>query len=320
MPALFLLLLLLSFENADSAVSKHEESFPPRWDLVPGSLDDFKNQNGKIIINPWNYLERMGMYKILLDATELYLDMNEPGNKRNILWGLPLQHGWQFQTGRLVENESPCGSNKDEQTCISVKSWWACMNYYLAVVPFFAALEAGLLQASVQDIIISHPEELESDFCYSVAECRVTAPQAMDEWKSFFEVIKTSAISEQSLSNKEDQFLSYMWKAHVKSINAGHPRCSKRLSYLSVPERNFGKDWATAVEFIAATNFPTNFQSTNDFQMFLPHRKLLDGDNVPNIADFNEKENRVLYILKQINKVNTATGQNVFCYTSLVKR
>ncbi|XP_072266318.1 protein LEG1 homolog [Pyxicephalus adspersus] len=277
MAGLLFLWLLLSFGNADLTISELNQGFPPKWDLVPGDLSDFWNGHGKFVINPWNYLERMGMYKILLKATESYLDMGEPGNQRNILWGLPLQHEWQFQTGRLLDdsNGTTCGPNSEDQTCISVRSWWACN-------------------------------------CYSVSECQSAAPQAMDGWKTFFEVIKTSSqrldTALPPLSKEEDRFLTNMWKPHVESINAGHLRCSKRLHYLSVPEGNFGKDWATAVEFIAATNFPTNFLSTNVFQRFLPHRKLVDGDKVPNIADFSEQENRVLFTLQLINKANTDTG------------
>ncbi|XP_073483327.1 protein LEG1 homolog [Aquarana catesbeiana] len=311
---LFILWLLLSFGNADPNISEHNQGFPPRWDLVPGSLSDFKIQNGKIVINPWDYLERMGMYKILLNATEPYLDMTKSGNQRNILWGLPLQFGWQFQTGRLIADSGATGGPNTEkiQTLISGRSWWACMNYYLAVVPFLGALDAGLLQGSAYDIDISHPEEFESDFCYSVTGCQSVTPQAMKEWKTFFEVIKTSSQTSETsippLSKEEEQFLAYMWRAHVESINTGLPRCYKRLGYLSVPEGNFGKDWATTVEFLAAVNFPTNFQSTNDFQHFLPHRKLVDGDKVPNVADFTEQQNRVLSTLQLINKVNTYTG------------
>ncbi|XP_068087607.1 protein LEG1 homolog isoform X2 [Hyperolius riggenbachi] len=313
MNGLFLFSLILVYGSAAPDITDNG-SYPPMWDRVPGSLSDFRIQDGKVVIDPWNYLERMGMYKILLNITAPFLDMKKPDNKKNILWGLPLQHGWQFHTGRLTDDSqaTTCGPNSNNSTCISGRSWWACMNYYLAVVPFLGALDTELLQNSTNHIQILRPKELENGFCTSIAECRSLYPQAMDGWKTFFEVIKASkSASDKSVStpsNEGDRFLSYMWKAHVESINAGLPHCSTRLRYLSAPEGNFGTDWATAVEFIAATHFPTDFQSTNEFQIFLPHRKLVDGDKAPYIADFTEQENRVLSTLNLINKTNSYSG------------
>ncbi|XP_071997691.1 protein LEG1 homolog [Engystomops pustulosus] len=304
--------LLFASTFADAEVSSLNEKYPPMWELAPEKLSDFPIYGEKVTINPWEYEERLGLYKLLLNITAPFLDMKEPGNKRNVLWGLPLQFGWQHHTGRLQDasmQPSP-GENSEKQTSISAKSWWACMNYYLAVIPFLGAIDAGLFEGFQYGISISPPDESPSDFCNSIEECRSTSTKAMDEWKSFFELIKTSPseVSVPSLSKEEDKFLSYMWKAHVESIKVALPRCSKRLEYFSGPEGSFGKDWATAVEFIGACNFPTNFKSTNDFQTFLPRRILSANDKAPNIHDFSKQENRVLSVLHSINQVNKFTG------------
>ncbi|XP_066446922.1 protein LEG1 homolog [Eleutherodactylus coqui] len=312
---LFLLCLVLALGSANPEVSSDNEIYPPLWEFVPESLDDFIVSEEKAVIDPWLYLDRLAMYKILLNVTAQFLDMKEPGNKKNVLWGLPLQNGWQCLTGRLDDpTQQPLGGQKcnSDQKSISPKSWWACMNYYLAVIPFLGAIDAGFFPRFNHSIVISPPVEFQSDFCYSIEECRSFSTELMDKWKSFFELIKTFnkevEMSVPSLSKEEDKALSYMWAAHVHSINVGLPRCSKRLHYHSNPEENFGKDWATAVEFIAATNFPTNFQSTNNFQKFLPHRVLLANDQAPHIDDFSEEENRVLATLHAINKYNKITG------------
>ena len=57
-------------------------------------------KNGKYIIDPWVYPKRMGMYKILLNKTASYFEKFAPDNEQNFLWGLPLQHSWQFITGK----------------------------------------------------------------------------------------------------------------------------------------------------------------------------------------------------------------------------
>ncbi|KAM4771004.1 protein LEG1 homolog [Rhinophrynus dorsalis] len=277
-----------------------------------GHTDDLEIQNSKCIMNPWNYLERLRMFKMLLNVTgQLNQTVN---NKNNVLWGLTLQTGWQFHTGRLADPSklTTCGQSNGEETCISERSWWGCMNYYLCAIPFLGASDAGLFSGLPCKIEISPPEENASDFCFSIDDCRSSFPNLMREWKEFFEFMSTSKQmsvgSDSPMSKEEDELLSRMWKAHTRSIMTALPLCSKRLNYLSKPEGNFGSDWATAVEFIGATHFLTNFQSTNEFQVYLPPRMLTAGDVPPLIADFSPEQNRVLFTLQLINKLNKSSG------------
>lgn len=76
-----------------------EDSYPPLWDLALGNLLDFPVKDNKIVISVWSYQGRLGVYKSLLNASAKYFDAFGPQNSGNILWGLPLQHGWQFRTG-----------------------------------------------------------------------------------------------------------------------------------------------------------------------------------------------------------------------------
>lgn len=76
-----------------------EDVYPPLWDLAPENLLDFPVKDNKIVINAWNYPDRLGVYKSLLNASAKYFGAFGPQNSGNILWGLPLQHGWQYHTG-----------------------------------------------------------------------------------------------------------------------------------------------------------------------------------------------------------------------------
>lgn len=62
------------------------------------------------------------------------------------------------------------------------------MNYYLAIIPFLGAVEAGLFGQLPYEIEILPPEEQEDDFCYSVKDCWSRMPKLMDDWKAYFEV------------------------------------------------------------------------------------------------------------------------------------
>lgn len=73
--------------------------YPPLWHQAPGSIEDFPVHGNKIFISAWNYLERLGVYKILLNYSAKYFTTSGSNNVGNILWGLPLQLGWQYHTG-----------------------------------------------------------------------------------------------------------------------------------------------------------------------------------------------------------------------------
>lgn len=100
--ALLLVTVTLSPATA-TAPSKNDATggdiYPPLWDLAPENLLDYLVKNNKIVINAWNYLERLGAYKILLSSSAKYFNASGSQHFDNILWGLPLQHGWQFRTG-----------------------------------------------------------------------------------------------------------------------------------------------------------------------------------------------------------------------------
>ncbi|NXH58638.1 LEG1H protein, partial [Rhabdornis inornatus] len=280
-----------------------EDVYPPLWDLAPENLLDFPVKDNKIVISAWNYQGRLGVYKSLLNASAKYFSTFGSQNRGNILWGLPLQHGWQFRTGRLADPSgvTSCGYENGELLCLSVRSWWSCMNYYLAIIPFLGAVEAGLFGELPYEIEILPPEEQTDEFCYSVKDCWSSMPKLMDDWKAFFEVNNFSSF-------KLDDALGLMWKAHTTSIAYALPRFQDSLKYLSGPEANFGEDWANAVDFIAATHFSTDLPTTNNFQAFLPQRMLVEEDVIPFISDFSPEQNNVLVTLRALHRANKLTG------------
>ncbi|XP_009878455.1 PREDICTED: UPF0762 protein C6orf58 homolog [Charadrius vociferus] len=315
--ALLIVTLTLSPVTAAAQIDNDatgEDIYPPLWDRAPENLLDFLVKDKKIVINAWNYRERMGMYKNLLNSSAKYFTAFGSQNFGNILWGLPLQHGWQFRTGRLADPSSvtSCGYEDGDLLCISVRSWWSCMNYYLAVIPFLGAVEAGLFGQLQYEIEILPPEERRDDFCYSVTDCRSHIPKLMDKWKAYFEYLLSTehkAGSPATFSSfKVDDALGLMWRAHVASIAYALPKFQDSLKYLSDPEADFGEDWANAVDFIAATHFSTDLQTTNQFQAFLPQRMLTEGDVLPSISDFSPQQNRVLLSLTALHKANQLTG------------
>lgn len=92
--------LVGSFSFSLAGDLNFSDLYPPLWKESPGQFSDYTLENGTYIIDPWVFPQRLGMYKILLTQTATYFEKFAPGNEQNILWGLPLQHGWQYSSGK----------------------------------------------------------------------------------------------------------------------------------------------------------------------------------------------------------------------------
>lgn len=116
--------LLVSYFSVSLAeLSNLSDLYPPLWEESPGQFSDYQVENGTYIIDPWVYTDRLGMYKILINKTATYFEKYAPENEQNILWGLPVQHGWQYRTGK---NDSWFHSND--------LPLWRCSNWEMGSV------------------------------------------------------------------------------------------------------------------------------------------------------------------------------------------
>ncbi|XP_063088964.1 protein LEG1 homolog [Cavia porcellus] len=284
---------------ADSNLS---DLYPPLWKESPGQFPLYKAQNGKYIIDPWVYTDRMGMYKILLKQTAVYFAKFAPENEQNILWGLPLQHGWQYSSGRLADprRRTSCGYESDP-LCISMDSWWADMNYFLSVLPFLAALDSGILEISPDEVTLLQPSTDQIQFCYDVSACRSSFPQIINKWRAFFQYVQTP-------SSTFEDLLKHLWDAHTTSLRESIKMFEDRYGYYSKEEANFGKNWAEAVHYLAASRFPTTLIRSHIFQKGLPPRILTSADIAPSISNFTQLQNTVLVALNKIGDMSTVTG------------
>lgn len=288
---------------------------PPLYDDVMELSLYPKDETGAFVVEVWDYLQRMSLYKYLIEHTPhcLYDSEAHDMDRNNILWGLPLQHGWQFESGRLLT------SNND--TNISSDSWWGAMNYYLSVIPYFGAVDAGL---APMISIKYNPDP--TIFCDSPSFCY----DDVKPWKKFF--LHANATKDSCSENNEDaklkvnintpiadaidfnlthgmeSLLSLLWSAHLHSIDSALPKFSSKLLLLPEPEQTFGSAWATIVDFIAATFFPCDLPTTDILQKLLPPRLLQDGDQVPFISDFSRLQNRAVLFIDGLDMINTASN------------
>ncbi|XP_027258656.1 protein LEG1 homolog [Cricetulus griseus] len=296
--------VLIGYLSAAVAENSNPSSlYPPFWEDTSGEISGFALEDGKYIINPWVFTDRMGLYKILLSKTAPYFAKYGPENEQNLLWGLPMQFGWQYRTGRLVDptGRTTCGYKTFDELCVSVDSWWADVNYFLSVLPFLAAVDSGILGISSDEFTILPPPLDESRFCYNVSDCKKLVGEIMDSWTTFFQYMQLP-------SSDFDGLLQHLWAAHTASLEYPISVFADRYAYYSEQEENFEQNWAIAVNYIAAAYFPTTLNRTNSFQKGLPPRVLYDTDIPPFIANFTSLQNKVLLSLTALGDIDELTG------------
>uniref|UniRef100_A0A3P9HV15 Uncharacterized protein n=1 Tax=Oryzias latipes TaxID=8090 RepID=A0A3P9HV15_ORYLA len=145
------LLLGFMFSLSSSAVIL-DNGMPILWTQTASQVAELPTLNGIVTPNPWNYLQRMSLYRLLVAATDPFTEYMRTNPTDGPMWGLPLQLGWMLTSGRLVDptGASTCGLQTGDPMCISAQSWWGCMNYFTSALPFLSAAHNGLLGQDLQ--------------------------------------------------------------------------------------------------------------------------------------------------------------------------
>ena len=256
--------------------------WPSYWADAPGHLSHFPVVGGITVIDPWDYMERLAMYKILLAETRSVLAPYGRSNTGNVMWGLPKQLGWQFRTGRLGHFGGEPGNPAASQPySISATSWWGVMNYYLAVIPFMGAIRAGYFSHWPRPIHLRAPSDTVPgvpSYPKTVEECLTTAKSSTEGWARFFQYLKDDRDDDSApttfstkysddVSPLDDAMLQVMWEAHLATAILAADRVRPLLCRMSQPEASFGLSWILAVDFLAATHWPTDLPTTHKNQV-----------------------------------------------------
>lgn len=76
-----------------------EDGAPILWAQTASQLTDLPSQNGVVTPNPWNYLHRLSMLRLLIAATDPYMSSMGTNATDSPVWGLPLQLAWMLTSG-----------------------------------------------------------------------------------------------------------------------------------------------------------------------------------------------------------------------------
>ncbi|XP_043312977.1 protein LEG1 homolog [Cervus canadensis] len=312
--------LLLSFFPVglapDPGSTTHgSDIYPPFWDQTDGDISEFPVQNNKIIVDPWKYMDRLRLYKILIRESNKYFASFGKNNTGNVFWALTIFYGRLLKTDRFSEpsNSSRCAYESGGSSCISINSGWGGINYYVVIMNFLAAIESEFFGKLPYEVELLSREEYRSNFCYSVKECRASYPQVMDVANRLYKyllsrkkVSSTRGIPQ--YDTDEDTAIFKMWAAHQAAVDVAKPKFSDVSFYLSETERDFTMDFLLTIEFIEATLYRPYFESSAELLVGFPHRLLTDQDRNVLTSNFSRWEKALLTAVKLIQKINKSTG------------
>lgn len=88
-----------------------EDGMPILWAQTASQLTDLPSQNGVVTPNPWNYLHRLSMLRLLIAATDPYMGSMGTNATDSPVWGLPLQLAWMLTSGESWGKKLPNGNN-----------------------------------------------------------------------------------------------------------------------------------------------------------------------------------------------------------------
>ncbi|XP_069014589.1 protein LEG1 homolog [Embiotoca jacksoni] len=305
-PALLGFTLACAVALSSSAVVL-ENDRPILWAHTTGQMTDLPIQDGVLNPDPWHFLQRMSLYRLMIAATDPFMGSMGTNATDSPIWGLPLQLGWLLTSGRLGDptGATTCGLQTGDTMCISPQSWWACLNHYASILPFLSAAQQGFLGDGVQ-VQMQAPAGAE-DYCTSHADCSTRYPDAMKKWDAFFQGLKASTDSPLPDNEKKDALLGLYWDALMASYLAS-AACNTKQSHYSSEEMSFASSWLSSAEYVSAAHFQSNLEKAVMFLNPMPGRVLKDGDVAPNIADLSAEENHTLRIFSWKKNINFVLG------------
>ncbi|XP_072499391.1 protein LEG1 homolog isoform X2 [Notamacropus eugenii] len=267
---------------------------------------------------PWDYRDRLSMYKLILNYSAKYFTQFGINNTGNEFWALTIFYGILYQTRRYNDPSNYLVNGRPQkESFISVKSGWSGINYYVIVPFFLAALKSNFFGPLSYPMELLQQEELRSDFCYSFEECNASYPQVMAGTLKIFEYLqareKTSNNSENPTYNTDmEKITHYIWSRHQNGIDAGKPLFYDNSQFYSTDEKHFAEGFLTTVEFLEAANYPSDMKNSTIVLSTFPHRKLTIGDWFILGWNFNISEKVLLIITKIISGINNISGGAFF--------
>ncbi|XP_034556013.1 protein LEG1 homolog [Notolabrus celidotus] len=300
-------LLLACAVSLSSSAVVLDNGLPMLWSQTASQPSELPIQNDVLMPNPWHFLNRMSLYRLLIAATDPLMGSMGTGVAESPFWGLPLQLAWMLTSGRLVDptGTTTCGMETGDTMCISTESWWACENYFVSVLPFLSAAQNGFMGDGVQ-VQMQVPDGV-TEYCTTYADCSTRFPVAMSKWDTFFQSLRGISESADPDNVKKDNILGLYWDAQMTSTTTSSA-CDAKKGHYSAPEVSFANAWLNSAEYVSAAHFQSSLELAAKFIVPLPGRVLKEGDVAPNIEGLSQEENSMLNTFSWLDSINRVMG------------
>uniref|UniRef100_A0A672JAB6 Protein LEG1 homolog n=1 Tax=Salarias fasciatus TaxID=181472 RepID=A0A672JAB6_SALFA len=240
------------------------------WSFTLVLLNPCQPQGETVVVNPWHYLHRMSMNRLMIASTAPFMGSMGPNPSDGCMWGLPMQLSWLLNSGRLADptGQTTCGVETEDRMCISPNSWWACQNYFVSAIPFLCAAEQGMLGAGVT-VQMENPDGFE-EYCTTYADCSAKYPEVVAKWDAFYQGLKASVDSTLPDNEKKDALLGLFWDGQMTSMRTAAVCKAKQSSYSPV-ETSFANNWMVSAEYVAGAhkymflNYESHFYNLSNF-------------------------------------------------------
>jgi hypothetical protein len=262
--------------------------FDEYWDQLP-SLAGFDKENRSIVVDGYSFTSRMSVIKFLIEFDHLVLWGATPLKEYHWLWGYGAQLDWQYRSGRLN-----LGSAKTTTTMIATNasaafpdtiaptSWWGYMNFCFSIAILIGGKESGVLDS----VFPVGAQLLLDEVTQQLVDHDEGVQKSIQAWQNLFEngyvqyrdKVHGGSLSNQELQEARFRLRKHVWEAHTTVIHAAmNPYSDELLAKMPVAERQFGSGWASMVELLAASAFPTDLLSlVQDGAGFLPLQVITD--------------------------------------------
>lgn len=190
---------------------------------------------------------RLGLYRLLVERTNPHGAFGSH-DERSPFWGYASQLAWQARSGRLGATPHT----------IEPTSWWGACNHALSVVPYVAAMRAGL----VPPLAIVLPDEHAG---------------SMAAWRDAFQALTEPAPD-------DDRARRAVWRAHVASITHAVGRHRPQLRALPAAEQRFARGWVRMVDLFAPAALRTDLEQLIERGGGALPSRVLDGHALDDLA------------------------------------
>lgn len=99
---LFLSFFSVGLTQNPGSATEEDDNYLPFWDQISGDIAEYPVHNNKTIIDPWKYLDRLHMLKILIRQSNKYFAWFGENNRGNVLWIHPIFYGKLYKMGMYI--------------------------------------------------------------------------------------------------------------------------------------------------------------------------------------------------------------------------